>query len=65
MPGVALIRCRRCKATSEHLIAHGPIPVISSCPCGGTRQIARIAYRPRTLTPAGGRWQGSSSRPAT
>ena len=65
MPGVALTRCQRCQNTSEYLIAHGPIPVISTCPCGGTRQVSRILYRPRKRAPAAGGWQDFPSKPAT
>lgn len=57
MPSVAVICCERCGSSSEHGIANGPIPVVSACPCGGQRQIARIVFRPRQ------RSQGAGAKP--
>jgi hypothetical protein len=43
MPAVAEILCQRCGARTEAVIADGRASV-DPCPCGGLRQVVRVAH---------------------
>jgi hypothetical protein len=46
MPAVAEILCQRCGARTEAAIADGRASV-DPCPCGGMRQVVRVAHHRR------------------
>jgi hypothetical protein len=43
MPAVAEILCQRCGARTEGVLADGRASV-DPCPCGGLRQVVRVAH---------------------
>jgi hypothetical protein len=43
MPAVAEILCQRCGARTEAVLADGRASV-DPCPCGGMRQVVRVAH---------------------
>ena len=51
MPAVAEILCQRCGAQTEAVIANGRASV-GPCPCGGKRQIVRVAHHRAGEVPA-------------
>jgi hypothetical protein len=43
MPAVAEILCQRCGARTEAVLTDGRASV-DTCPCGGLRQVVRVAH---------------------
>jgi hypothetical protein len=51
MPAVAEILCPRCGARTETVLADGRASV-DPCPCGGLRQVVRVAHHRAGEPPA-------------
>jgi len=45
MPAIAEILCQRCGARTEAVMFRGR-PSVAPCPCGGMRQVVRVAHHP-------------------